>query len=367
MGLRSAALTIYLCGVLLSISWAKPRLHFGSCLGSKKGQCRPVEECQEEAGYIQAKDSSECFETVCCLKKLTSYPQSEEYYCNHDLRPHISNGETTEIGEFPWMAMLLYGDRLEPKCGGSLVGKKWVLTAAHCVPIKDHEEELRRVRLGVWDYRQTKDCRGPKCTPPPQDFAIEQAIVHELYKPTETEGTSLQRHSNDIALLLLGRTVTYSEFVQPICLPPLYSPSRLGVYADYSLTIAGWGGTSELSLATSPVKIKAQVNGWSRDQCRLLYEDVGLGQMCAGGGSARKGSCFGDSGGPVMDGNQLVGIVSLGESKCGSDRGPMVITRVDSYVAWLERHLLGLNSIKPKSIAVKPSHLFQIFVKNVFS
>ncbi|XP_017041982.1 CLIP domain-containing serine protease 2-like [Drosophila ficusphila] len=340
MVLRSGTFTFYLYGLLLTSSWAKPSLHFGICRGRERGKCRPSEECLEQDGFIQASDSfHECFHMVCCLRKQTAYSQSTGDYCKNNLEPHIANGEAAEIREFPWMAMLLYGDRLLPKCGGSLVGSKWILTAAHCVPRESSEEQLRRARLGVWNVQQTEDCQGLQCTPPPQDFAIEQAIVHEMYRPSESAGTNLQRHSNDIALLLLGRNVTYSAFVQPICLPSAYDRSRRKFYADYSLTIAGWGRTSDLSVATSPVKIKAQVSAWSTDSCKKLYPDLSRGQMCAGGGSSKRSSCFGDSGGPVMDDNQLVGIISLGASKCGSDRRPMVVTRVDAFMKWLAQQM----------------------------
>ncbi|XP_016984730.1 spaetzle-processing enzyme-like [Drosophila rhopaloa] len=338
---RSGAFALHLCGVLLASSWAKPRLHFGICHALEKGQCRPKEECLEQDGFVQAIDSSqECFEKVCCIRNQLAYQQTKGDYCNNYLRPHIANGEAAKIREFPWMAMLLYGDHMLPQCEGSLVGDKWVVTAAHCVPRENHEEQLRRVRLGVWDVRQTEDCRGPDCTPPPQDFQIERAIVHEMYRPTENTGSNLVKYSNDIALLLLGRIVTYTDFIQPICLPRVFNSSRSDVYADYNLTIAGWGRTSDASPATSPVKIKAQVSGWSTDSCKRLYQEVSHGQMCAGGGATRKGSCFGDSGGPVMDGNELVGIISLGASTCGSDHKPMVVTRVDTFMVWLAEHMM---------------------------
>lgn len=44
----------------------------------------------------------------------------------------IVGGQTAEKGSWPWQTMiaLLGGSQF---CGGSLIDKSWVLTAAHCV------------------------------------------------------------------------------------------------------------------------------------------------------------------------------------------------------------------------------------------
>lgn len=54
---------------------------------------------------------------------------------NEEMR--IIGGETTEIGEFPWLALLRYknvdGTDAGFQCGGTIINNRYVLTAAHCL------------------------------------------------------------------------------------------------------------------------------------------------------------------------------------------------------------------------------------------
>lgn len=48
----------------------------------------------------------------------------------------IVGGNLTDLDEFPWMALLEYKnvlDEVEVKCSGTLINRRYILTAAHCL------------------------------------------------------------------------------------------------------------------------------------------------------------------------------------------------------------------------------------------
>ena len=65
-------------------------------------------------------------------------------------------GETATVEEFPWQAGLLsQSTSSNVFCGGSLISKCFVLTAAHCVEgMSNIEESNLRVALGDYDIRR---------------------------------------------------------------------------------------------------------------------------------------------------------------------------------------------------------------------
>lgn len=90
--------------------------------------------------------------------------------------------------------------------------------------------------LGEWDTSNEQDCEEDYCADPVQDIPVVQRIPHEQYIPNS------KTQDNDIALLRLGHSARFNDFVRPICLP-LASQLRNKNFDDIPLEVAGWGKT----------------------------------------------------------------------------------------------------------------------------
>ncbi|NP_001155077.1 serine protease 16 precursor [Nasonia vitripennis] len=261
--------------------------------------------------------------------------------CGRDLSNRIVGGNATELDEFPWMALLEYRkpSGKTTACGGALISKRYILTAAHCLKGRSLPSTwtLQSVRLGEYNTATNPDCipdgsDGFVCADEPINVGIDEQIVHEDYAPYSND----QRY--DIALLRLSRDVAFTNYIKPICLP---TSSDIG----QKLTVAGWGKTETRS--ESDVKLKVNVPLVDKQACGSRYSNAGVslgeGQICAGGVKGRD-SCRGDSGGPLMQQDRLpdgtlrwseAGVVSFGPSPCGMEGWPGVYTKVYDYMPWI--------------------------------
>ncbi len=212
--------------------------------------------------------------------------------------PLVIGGSDVRPGERPWQAELLLNGALQ--CGGSLLWRSWVLTAAHCVAGSGISASQLSVRLGVVD--QTAPDSGV------QTRGVLQFVVHPGYNPLTIE--------NDVAVLRLSAPVTFGDRVRPISLRRTSPPPNA------QAVISGWGQfTSSSPLAdvlrqtVLPVRSSAECNASG-----ALPLPVTPTMLCAGYLQGEKAGCHGDSGGPLVVQNgsvwEQVGTVSWGQPLC---------------------------------------------------
>ncbi|KAF2891877.1 hypothetical protein ILUMI_14313 [Ignelater luminosus] len=264
--------------------------------------------------------------------------------CGFQVDERVLGGTETTKREFPWMALLQYKKNsggLTFSCGGVIINKRYILTAAHCVTgqITQRVGQLVNVRLGEWDTRTDEDCDEiggfRDCIEPAVDYGVEETIPHSDY-----DDNSRNRY-HDIALIRLNRVITTSDTIRPICMPTASeraAPSEI-------LWVAGWGRTEYAN--NSPVKLKVGLPVTQTSKCSNTFKSASVTladtQICAGG-EVNKDSCSGDSGGPLMKlherNNQwiLEGVVSFG-TRCGTQNWPGIYTRVSKYLDWISNNI----------------------------
>jgi len=301
----------------------------------------------------------------------------------------ILGGEDTRLGEYPFLA-LLGRERGRGRgtfwhCGGTLINKWYVISAAHCGPKVDF------VRLGEWDvvdpdsfnndgsciYYNDKsrieceevchncklgnasvDCENGECSSPHQDIAVAEVKIHSAYGKSPI-GLAI----NDIMLLKLSRPVEYNAWVKPICLPEpglgRYGETDSRIFDNNRPTVVGWGRTEtakddEISIVSTARQQYLKLPAVANTDCIQKYQDllnadltgnIMPDQHLCAGGEKDKDSCKGDSGGPLMAREddispwQIVGVVSGGTKRCGIG-APGIFTRVTHYDQWITDNMI---------------------------
>lgn len=231
--------------------------------------------------------------------------------------PRIVGGVEAPKGERPWMASVQSGG--QHFCGGSVIDKNWILTAAHCVEDVTDPSSLE-VRV---NFTQLND------TTSGETLKVSDIYVHQGY---------LNGESKDIALLKL--TTNVSAAIPSIKLAD-ENTMLAAASAGKTASVSGWGNTSS-SDEVFPQKLqKVEVPIVSNKVCNSAEAYAGQVQdteMCAGLAAGGKDSCQGDSGGPlvVKQNGEFIqaGVVSWGEG-CAEPNKYGVYARVASFKQWL--------------------------------
>nr|XP_012232032.1 PREDICTED: proclotting enzyme isoform X2 [Linepithema humile] len=242
----------------------------------------------------------------------------------------VVGGEEALPGRWPWMAAIfLHGTRrTEFWCGGSLIGSRYILTAAHCTRDQRQRPFAARqftVRLGDIDLERDDEPSSP------ETYTVKQIHAHPSF--------SRVGFYNDIAVLELTRPVRRSPYVVPVCLPQ--ARHRGEPFAGARPTVVGWG-TTYYGGKESTIQRQAVLPVWRNEDCNAAYfQPITSNFLCAGYSQGGKDACQGDSGGPLilrLEGRWTqIGIVSFG-NKCGEPGYPGVYTRVSEFTDWIRKN-----------------------------
>jgi len=268
---------------------------------------KAAKEAQKH-GFV-FKEGTKDFSTACGIEGPPSKSEGR-----------IVGGHEAAEHQWPWQLALFVDDAWF--CGASLISDEYVLTAAHCVEDAFYFD----IMAGAHNVRASSEPHRVEIT---------------SYDGWTHPNWNSQDLSNDLALIKLPSKIEFNDYIKPSCLPSNGDTADTGEL----VTVTGWGKPSDNAGGISPVlRCVDDLPVISNKECNDIYGIVGAGVVCidtTGG----KGSCNGDSGGPLnmkfdvkkSAGQKWkqVGIVSFGSSS-GCESGlPAGFTRTEYYLDWI--------------------------------
>lgn len=243
----------------------------------------------------------------------------------------IIGGDTAIEDRYPYAVSL--SDDIGHFCGGSLIARDVVLSAAHCDSEGDGNYNA------VVGRHAHDDNDG-------QELGVKKALPHPEYDWLNTD--------NDFLLIFLDGAA--SDDINVVKLNDDAATPDIGA----AVTVMGWGDidpTDEGQVLASEL-MEVEVSTISNEECESNDGDFGsyagsitTNMLCAK--DAGEDSCQGDSGGPlVIRGNDAsedvqVAVVSWGIG-CASEDYPGVYARVSSQYEWIRAEVCAWSNFAPE-------------------
>ncbi|KAK9871380.1 hypothetical protein WA026_011635 [Henosepilachna vigintioctopunctata] len=237
----------------------------------------------------------------------------------------IVGGTQCRISDYPFLVSLRYTYTSRHFCGGALISKKWVISAAHC---------MTKVRFLPWLLTAVVgETRSDQRT------SGQFIRAHQIFSHNKFDGRTLR---NDISLVLLKSDVDFVVgMIEVIHLPNAVNLSEdLTTELNGQLSIAGWGSTEIVDVGDQSPQITSRflrcvnVSYITYEECYHLSWFATREHICTFSQTGGEDSCKGDSGGPLFHERTIYGIVSWSHG-CGMPGRPSFNTRVDKYLDFI--------------------------------
>ncbi|XP_077290897.1 transmembrane protease serine 9-like [Arctopsyche grandis] len=232
--------------------------------------------------------------------------------------PFLLNSNARERGLTPWHVGLykLHDQVYEQVCGGTIVSRKFVISAAHCF-LQAPYEDFYAVAAGkiyrAWDHKE-KD-----------EFSYIQRKMIEKVKIPDTYFGFDNNLEDDIAVVVVKTPFDFYPQVHAACLSVKNADLKSYISNNNVGKVVGWGVTKEGDLfSSSSMLLKADIHLINRSVCinnvpREFIKFVSATKFCVKG-VRNVTICNGDSGGGILvrvPDNEiprwyLMGVVSVG-------------------------------------------------------